>query len=53
MRIAVIATILLVVFAGCSPKVGSEKWCANMKEKPSDEWTIKETKDYATHCIFK
>ena len=26
MRIAVIATILLVVFAGCSPKVGSEKW---------------------------
>ena len=40
MRTIVLATTMVFVFAGCSPEVGSEKWCPNMKEKLSDEWTI-------------
>ena len=53
MRIVVFLATILVLVSGCSPEVGSEKWCTNMKGKQSDEWTIKETKEYAKHCIFK
>lgn len=46
---------ILVVLAcvGCSPKVGSTKWCTAMKEKPEGDWTMNEAKDYAKHCLFK
>jgi hypothetical protein len=37
----------------CSPEVGSEKWCAKMKEKEKGEWTQDETKEYARNCLFK
>ncbi len=37
----------------CAPEVGSERWCANMKEKPKDNWTMSEAADYAKHCILK
>ena len=43
---------ILSVVTGCAPEVGSEKWCAQMKEKPSGEWTGNEAADYAKHCIF-
>lgn len=39
--------------SACSPEVGSEKWCKNLKEKPKSEWTAQEAKDYAKHCLFK
>ncbi|MFQ5660085.1 MAG: DUF3012 domain-containing protein [Gammaproteobacteria bacterium] len=45
--------MLLTVFSGCSPKVGSEAWCNAMKEKPKGEWTANELKDYSKHCLFK
>ena len=51
--------ILLVLFGGlvwlggCSPKVGSEEWCSDMKGKPKQVWTAQEAADYAKHCIFK
>jgi hypothetical protein len=50
--------ILLCVFAAffltaCEPEVGSEKWCAKMKEKPKGDWTATEAGDYTKHCIFK
>ena len=44
---------LLVLFVGCSPEVGSDEWCGDMKEKPKKDWTASETADYAKHCIFK
>jgi hypothetical protein len=48
-------TIMLVsLFAwGCTPEVGSEKWCAMMKEKPKGDWSSNEAADYTKHCIFK
>lgn len=37
----------------CAPEVGSEKWCAQMQEKPKGDWTANEATDYAKHCVFK
>jgi hypothetical protein len=38
---------------GCTPEVGSDDWCEDMKDKPKKEWTASEAADYAKHCIFK
>jgi len=43
----------LLWLSGCSPEVGSDKWCAEMKEKPKQDWTARETADYAKYCVFK
>jgi len=47
-------TLLLVTFTltACAPKIGSEEWCAELKEKPKGDWTATEAKDYTKHCIF-
>jgi hypothetical protein len=49
-----IITLLLVTFVltACAPKIGSEEWCSDMKEKPKGDWTATETKDFTKHCIF-
>jgi hypothetical protein len=44
---------LIATLIGCSPEVGSEKWCEAMKEKPKGGWTVGETVDYGKHCIIK
>jgi hypothetical protein len=43
----------LIVLAGCAPEVGSDQWCASMKEKPKGDWTANEAGDFAKHCILK
>lgn len=48
---ALIAVSVLIV-TGCSPEVGSEKWCKKMEEKSAADWTAREAKDYAKHCVF-
>jgi hypothetical protein len=47
-------TLILVAFfaTGCAPKIGSEEWCAALKEKPKADWTATEAKDFTKHCIF-
>ncbi|BFM16047.1 hypothetical protein R50073_22300 [Maricurvus nonylphenolicus] len=47
-----ISTMILLLTA-CAPEVGSDAWCANMKEKPKGDWTANEAKDFAKHCVFK
>lgn len=49
------AALLLVSLglAACSPKVGSDEWCAAMKAKAAGDWTTNEAADFAKHCIFK
>lgn len=49
----VLVTGLIVMLFGCSPEVGSDEWCQDMKEKPKGDWTASETADYAKHCVFK
>ena len=49
-----IAVVLVasVLTAACSPEVGSEEWCADLKEKPKGDWTANEATDFAKHCIL-
>ncbi|QQD16917.1 DUF3012 domain-containing protein [Spongiibacter nanhainus] len=49
--VSAIAISLLV--AACAPEVGSEAWCAAMKEKPKGDWTANETMEYGKSCVFK
>ncbi|MEH6467013.1 MAG: DUF3012 domain-containing protein [Porticoccus sp.] len=46
-----LATIFVLSLAGCA-KVGSEAWCADMKEKPKGDWSANEAGDFAKHCVF-
>ena len=43
----------VIIFSGCSAEIGSEEWCADLKEKPKGDWTATEAKDYTKHCLFK
>lgn len=53
-RVLVIMLLLMLapLAGGCAPEVGSEKWCAVMKEKPKGDWTANEAADFAKHCLF-
>ena len=53
MRRILLVAIMILLFAGCSPEVGSDEWCANMKQKPNGDWTQTETIEYAKNCIIK
>ena len=48
---ALAAVYALSSLTGCTPEVGSERWCANMRDKPRGDWTANEALDYARHCI--
>ena len=47
-----IAIVAAISLAGCSPEVGSEEWCADIKEKGVANVTAKEAADFAKHCIL-
>lgn len=49
----VLSALLALSLGACAPEVGSDRWCANLKEKPKGDWSINEATDYAKHCIFK
>jgi hypothetical protein len=48
-----LSVVTVLALSACAPEVGSDKWCANMKEKPKGDWSANEAADYAKHCIFK
>ena len=54
MRMFLISLTMLIGFtiSACSPEVGSEEWCADMKEKGKGDWTANEAADFAKHCIL-
>lgn len=43
---ALAATLL----ASCA-KVGSERWCENMKDTSKTEWSIEDAANFAKHCV--
>jgi len=51
-KIFFISVVLLQITA-CTPEIGSESWCADLKEKPKADWSINEASDYTKHCLFK
>lgn len=44
--------VFVLALAGCSPEVGSDAWCEDMKSRPKGEWTASEAGDFTKHCIF-
>jgi hypothetical protein len=46
-------SMALLTLSACAPEVGSEKWCAQIKEKSKGDWTVNEATDYTKYCLFK
>ena len=44
--------VIGLFLTACSPEVGSEDWCADMKEKPKGDWSANEAADFAKHCVL-
>jgi hypothetical protein len=50
---AILASLIMAFgLSACSPEVGSEAWCDNLKEKPKGDWTANELADFTKHCIL-
>ena len=49
---SLLLSVIAFALTACSPEIGSEQWCDNLKEKPKGEWTGNEIKDYTKHCLF-
>lgn len=41
------------ILSACSPTVGSEKWCAQLKEKAKGEWTANEAVEFTKKCLIR
>lgn len=44
--------VIGLFLSACAPEVGSEDWCADMKEKPKGDWSVNEAADFAKHCVL-
>lgn len=53
MRYVVSMFAVLTLLTGCSPEVGSDDWCVDMKEKSKADWSSSEAADFAISCVFK
>ncbi len=50
---ALIASLMMIfTLSACSPEIGSEAWCDNLKQKPKGDWTANELADFTKHCIL-
>jgi hypothetical protein len=49
---SLIAIAALFALTACEPEVGSEKWCAQIKEKGVDNVTANEAADFAKNCVL-
>ena len=52
MKKIIMLSVSVFLLTACSPEVGSEGWCSDMKEKPKGDWTVTEAKDYTKNCVF-
>jgi len=47
-----VAVLFALSLSACTDRVGSEKWCANLKDKPKSDWTMEEAGDYTKYCVL-
>lgn len=48
-------TLILVAalaLGACAPKVGSERWCKSMEDKPKGEWSANDAASFTKHCVL-
>ena len=50
--LVLVLSAALALTAACSPEVGSEDWCKEMKDKPKGDCTANEAADFARHCVL-
>ena len=48
-----LAALVAGALVACAPEVGSERWCAKMRDTPKADWSANDATAYAKHCIFK
>ena len=53
MRRIIVILGLVFLLTSCSAEVGSAAWCTGLKDKPKEDWSMSEIKDYGKHCVFK
>ncbi len=41
-----------LALAACAPKVGSERWCKAMDDKPKGDWSANDAASYTKHCVL-
>jgi len=51
-RYAFPTVVMLTLLAACTPKIGSERWCEQMKDKDKGEWTANDATAFAKHCVL-
>ena len=47
-----VLVLIALCLTACGDRVGSEKWSADMMEKPKGEWTMEETGAYTKYCVL-
>lgn len=50
--VSIAITASAMFLAGCEPEVGSEDWCADIREKGATNVTASEVADFAKHCVL-
>jgi len=53
MSIAITMLFACMLMSSCASKVGSDAWCAKLKDTSKADWSLNDTKNYAKHCVFK
>ena len=44
---------LAFFLVGCSPEVGSDAWCKEMKDADKTDWSGNDIAAFAKSCVFK
>ena len=42
--------ICIALLSSCA-KVGSERWCAQLKDTPKAEWSLEDATNFSKHCL--
>ena len=48
-----LASLALLAAGPCTPDVGSEGWCDEMRETPKGDWTANQAADYLQYCVLQ
>jgi hypothetical protein len=48
-----LAGIIAALTLACSPEVGSDAWCEEMRDTPKGDWSANEASAYLSDCAFK
>lgn len=52
LMLALFLGVSAVATVACSPEVGSDEWCNDLKKKDKGDWSTNEAGDFAKHCIL-